>query len=100
MILLKLKRFLGVGTFSTLILLCVFLYYISGKLTINSFGGSECMKREREKAVIQFLLDKNDWVKADILAKQFSVSSRSIRKYVNEINEFTSPSVLIMSSNL
>ena len=58
------------------------------------------MKREREKAVIQFLLDKNDWVKADILAKQFSVSSRSIRKYVNEINESTSPSVLIMSSNL
>ena len=58
------------------------------------------MKREREKAVIQFLLNKNDWVKADILAKQFSVSSRSIRKYVNEINETTSPSVLIMSSNL
>ena len=26
------------------------------------------MKREREKAVIQFLLNKNDWVKADILA--------------------------------
>ncbi|MEH7096428.1 BglG family transcription antiterminator [Neobacillus vireti] len=58
------------------------------------------MKREREEAVIQFLLNKNDWVKADILAKQFSVSSRSIRKYVNEINETTSPSVLIMSSNL
>ncbi|TCP31210.1 BglG family transcriptional antiterminator [Scopulibacillus darangshiensis] len=57
------------------------------------------MKKEREKAIIQFLLSRNDWVKADILAKQFSVSSRSIRKYVNEINE-TSPSVLIMSSNL
>lgn len=58
------------------------------------------MKKERERDIIQFLLNKNDWVKADIFAKQFSVSSRSIRKYVNEINETTSPSVLIMSSNL
>lgn len=58
------------------------------------------MKKEREREIIQFLLNKNDWVKADIFAKQFSVSSRSIRKYVNEINETTSPDVLIMSSNL
>ena len=58
------------------------------------------MKKEREREIIQFLLNKNGWVKADIFAKQFSVSSRSIRKYVNEINETTSPSVLIMSSNL
>lgn len=58
------------------------------------------MKKEREKEIIQFLLNKNEWIKADILAKQFSVSSRSIRKYVNQINELTSTSVLIMSSNL
>ncbi|OLS35412.1 transcription antiterminator [Bacillus sp. MRMR6] len=58
------------------------------------------MKKEREKEIVQFLLNKNDWVKADILAKQFSVSTRSIRKYINEINENTSPSLLIISSNL
>jgi len=58
------------------------------------------MKKEREKAIIQFLLNKNDWVKADILAKQFSVSSRSIRKYVNEMNDTASPETLILSSNL
>ncbi|MDQ0970479.1 lichenan operon transcriptional antiterminator [Neobacillus niacini] len=57
------------------------------------------MKKERERDILQFLLNKNDWVKADIFAKQFSVSTRSVRKYVNEINETTSPSVLIMSSN-
>lgn len=58
------------------------------------------MKKERENAIIQFLLKKNNWVKADILANQFSISSRSIRNYVNKINESTSPDILIMSSNL
>ncbi|WP_223567940.1 HTH domain-containing protein, partial [Agrobacterium tumefaciens] len=63
-------------------------------------GGFESMKKERENTIIQFLLKKNNWVKADILASQFSISSRSIRNYVNKINESTSPNILIMSSNL
>ncbi|MED1471623.1 BglG family transcription antiterminator [Bacillus salipaludis] len=55
---------------------------------------------EKEKALIQLLSQKNDWVKADILATHFSVSTRTIRKYVNAINSYNSSYERILSSKL
>ncbi|WP_263706156.1 BglG family transcription antiterminator [Shouchella tritolerans] len=45
------------------------------------------MKNNRKEAFIQYLASKNDWCTATNLANYFKVSTRTIRKYVNEINE-------------
>lgn len=45
------------------------------------------MKNDRREAFIQYLASKNDWCTATNLANYFKVSTRTIRKYVNEINE-------------
>ncbi|EJO5349267.1 transcription antiterminator [Clostridium botulinum] len=58
------------------------------------------MNKEREKAVIDFLLKNDKWIKASVLANHFGVSSRTIRKYVNEINLDHENKPLILSSNL
>ncbi|GAE03261.1 hypothetical protein CBO05C_2951 [Clostridium botulinum B str. Osaka05] len=58
------------------------------------------MNNEREKAFIDFLLKKNQWIKTSVLANHFGVSSRTIRKYVNAINLNYENKPLILSSNL
>lgn len=58
------------------------------------------MNNEREKAFINFLLKKNDWIKTSVLANHFGVSSRTIRKYVNAINLDYKIKPLILSSTL
>ncbi|WP_137742909.1 BglG family transcription antiterminator [Robertmurraya siralis] len=45
------------------------------------------MKNDRREAFIQYLASKNDWCTATSLANYFKVSTRIIRKYVNEINQ-------------
>jgi len=45
------------------------------------------MKNNRREAFIQYLSSKNDWCTATTLANYFKVSTRTIRKYVNEINQ-------------
>ncbi|OMI24987.1 transcriptional antiterminator [Bacillus haynesii] len=44
------------------------------------------MRNDRREAFIQYLATKNDWCTAASLASYFKVSTRTIRKYVNEIN--------------
>ncbi|MCY6959901.1 BglG family transcription antiterminator [Clostridium brassicae] len=58
------------------------------------------MNNEREKAFIDFLFKKKQWIKASVLANHFGVSSRTIRKYVNAINLKYEKKTLIVSSNL
>ncbi|WP_042147956.1 BglG family transcription antiterminator [Paucisalibacillus sp. EB02] len=53
---------------------------------------------KKENLLIRFLFKMNDWVKADILATQFAVTTRTIRNYVNSINEKMAPDELIISS--
>ncbi|MXQ52691.1 BglG family transcription antiterminator [Shimazuella alba] len=45
------------------------------------------MKNDRREAFIQYLASQNDWCLATNLANYFKVSTRTIRKYVNEINQ-------------
>ncbi|MDF9411339.1 transcription antiterminator [Brevibacillus laterosporus] len=45
------------------------------------------MKNDRKEAFIQYLASKNDWCTATSLANYFKVSTRTIRKYANEINQ-------------
>ncbi|WP_338533611.1 PTS sugar transporter subunit IIA [Paenibacillus peoriae] len=45
------------------------------------------MKNDRREAFIQYLASQNDWCTATSLSFYFKVSSRTIRKYVNEINQ-------------
>jgi lichenan operon transcriptional antiterminator len=45
------------------------------------------MKNDRREAFIQYLASQNDWCMATSLANYFKVSTRTIRKYVNEINQ-------------
>lgn len=44
------------------------------------------MRNDRREAFIQYLATKNDWCTAASLASYFKVSTRTIRKYVNEMN--------------
>ena len=44
------------------------------------------MRNDRREAFIQYLATKNDWCTAASLSSYFKVSTRTIRKYVNEIN--------------
>ncbi|MEC0685393.1 HTH domain-containing protein [Bacillus haynesii] len=44
------------------------------------------MRNDRREAFIQYLANKNDWCTAASLSSYFKVSTRTIRKYVNEIN--------------
>ena len=57
------------------------------------------LKKERETAFIKHLYQLNKWVKTDELAAYFSVSTRTIRHYISEINALPYPEPLIMSSN-
>ncbi|OMF45811.1 BglG family transcription antiterminator [Paenibacillus peoriae] len=45
------------------------------------------MKNDRRKAFIQYLASQNDCCTATNLSNYFKVSTRTIRKYVNEINQ-------------
>lgn len=45
------------------------------------------MKNKRKEALIQYLATQNDWCPAANLANYFKVSTRTIRKYVSEINQ-------------
>jgi lichenan operon transcriptional antiterminator len=45
------------------------------------------MKNDRREAFIHYLASQNDWCMATSLANYFKVSTRTIRKYVNEINQ-------------
>ncbi|CAM3206966.1 transcription antiterminator [Paenibacillus taichungensis] len=45
------------------------------------------MKNDRREAFIQYLASQNSWCTATSLSNTFKVSSRTIRKYVNEINQ-------------
>ncbi|MBA9029162.1 BglG family transcription antiterminator [Peribacillus huizhouensis] len=45
------------------------------------------MKNDRKETFIHYLESQNDWCTAKSLASYFKVSTRTIRKYVNEINQ-------------
>lgn len=45
------------------------------------------MRNDRREAFIQYLASQNGWCPATSLANYFKVSTRTIRKYVNEINQ-------------
>ncbi|MBR0599790.1 BglG family transcription antiterminator [Sinanaerobacter chloroacetimidivorans] len=57
------------------------------------------MDIERHKEFIDFFLNRNDWLKAGLLANHFAVSSRTIRKWISLINSNQTETPLILSSS-
>jgi len=53
----------------------------------------------KKKMLLQYLKQNNDWVNARTLANYLSVSTRTVRKYIYELNSEISNSILIHSSN-
>jgi len=57
------------------------------------------MKRAKQKELLNFLFERDQWFRVKDLSQYFSLSERTIRNYINELNEMSSPDNLIVKSN-
>lgn len=57
------------------------------------------MKKKRINRFIQYLYNKNEWLKVDELATHFNISPRTIRNYINEVNSLPFSKPLITEKN-
>lgn len=57
------------------------------------------MKKDKKEELLQFLKQNHDWINAQTIADYLHVSTRTVRKYISELNSNNSNDELIESSN-